>query len=158
MKLKPAVLGVLGRDDLKAFVEMWEIDGVDKRSVEAMRAALSRSRRADVAVLLDSIREDAVKEVCDLVGVDRTGRKSVLVERLLAASEASGAAGDGADAELPAKGASAAKGTTAAAKAGTRSSPAANGRKVTRYTYDDVVEPRTPETGHTALLPAEDLA
>ena len=61
MKLKPAVLGVLGRDDLKAFVEMWEIDGVDKRSVEAMRAALSRSRRADVAVLLDSIREDAVK-------------------------------------------------------------------------------------------------
>ncbi len=157
MKLKPAVLGVLGRDDLKAFVEMWEIDGVDKRSVEAMRAALSRSRRADVAVLLDAIREDAVKEVCDLVGVDRTGRKSVLVERLLAAADAAGAAGDGADAEPPAKGAAPPKPSSAAAKAGTRSSPAANGRKVTRYTYGDVVEPRTPETGHTALLPAEDL-
>src|SRR2546426_5461768 len=30
-------------------------------------------------------------------------------------------------------------------------------KKVTRYTYDDVKERRTPETGHTALLPAEEL-
>ena len=29
-------------------------------------------------------------------------------------------------------------------------------RKVTRYTYDDVKEPRTPETGHTALLPGDE--
>src|SRR3989454_10334253 len=29
-------------------------------------------------------------------------------------------------------------------------------KKVTRYTYDDVKEPRTPETGHTALLPADE--
>jgi len=30
-------------------------------------------------------------------------------------------------------------------------------RKVTRYTYDEIKEPRTPETGHTPLLPGEDL-
>ena len=30
-------------------------------------------------------------------------------------------------------------------------------KKVTRYTYDAIKEPRTPETGHTALLPGEDL-
>ncbi len=30
-------------------------------------------------------------------------------------------------------------------------------KKVTRYTYDDIKEPRTPETGHTSLLPAEEL-
>lgn len=30
------------------------------------------------------------------------------------------------------------------------------GKQVTRYTYDDVKEPRTPETGHTALLPADE--
>src|SRR5437868_5573903 len=30
------------------------------------------------------------------------------------------------------------------------------GKKVTRYTYEDVKEPRTPETGHTALLPADE--
>ena len=31
-----------------------------------------------------------------------------------------------------------------------------NEKKVTRYTYDDIKEPRTPETGHTSLLPAEE--
>ena len=29
-------------------------------------------------------------------------------------------------------------------------------KTVTRYTYDEVKEPRTPETGHTALLPADE--
>jgi adenine-specific DNA-methyltransferase len=29
-------------------------------------------------------------------------------------------------------------------------------KKVTRYTYDHIREPRTPETGHTPLLPAEE--
>src|SRR2546426_2765043 len=29
-------------------------------------------------------------------------------------------------------------------------------KKVTRYTYDEIKEPRTPETGHTALLPADE--
>lgn len=29
-------------------------------------------------------------------------------------------------------------------------------KKVTRYTYDDIKEPRTPETGHTPLLPGDE--
>lgn len=29
-------------------------------------------------------------------------------------------------------------------------------KRVTRYTYDEIKEPRTPETGHTPLLPAEE--
>ena len=29
-------------------------------------------------------------------------------------------------------------------------------KKITRYTYDNIKEPRTPETGHTPLLPAEE--
>jgi len=29
-------------------------------------------------------------------------------------------------------------------------------KRVTRYSYENVMEPRTPETGHTALLPADD--
>jgi len=29
-------------------------------------------------------------------------------------------------------------------------------KKVTRYTYDDIKEPRTPETGHTSLLPGDE--
>ncbi|MBI4469965.1 MAG: hypothetical protein HY650_11660, partial [Acidobacteria bacterium] len=38
-----------------------------------------------------------------------------------------------------------------------RTTGAKTGKKVTRYTYDDIKEPRTPETGHTSLLPGEDL-
>jgi adenine-specific DNA-methyltransferase len=30
------------------------------------------------------------------------------------------------------------------------------GKRVTRYSYDNVKEPRMPETGHTALLPADE--
>ena len=30
-------------------------------------------------------------------------------------------------------------------------------KKVTRYTFDEIKEPRTPETGHTPLLPADEL-
>jgi len=29
-------------------------------------------------------------------------------------------------------------------------------KKITRYTYDEIKEPRTPETGHTSLLPADE--
>jgi hypothetical protein len=29
-------------------------------------------------------------------------------------------------------------------------------KRVTRYTFPDIKEPRTPETGHTAMLPAEE--
>src|SRR5437762_3361123 len=29
-------------------------------------------------------------------------------------------------------------------------------KRVTRYTHDDAKDPRTPETGHTALLPEEE--
>ena len=29
-------------------------------------------------------------------------------------------------------------------------------KAVTRYSYDDVKEPRTPETGHTSFLPGDE--
>jgi hypothetical protein len=31
-----------------------------------------------------------------------------------------------------------------------------NQKKATQYTYDEIKEPRTPETGHTPLLPADE--
>jgi hypothetical protein len=32
-----------------------------------------------------------------------------------------------------------------------------NGKKVTHYTHEHVKEPASPETGHTPLLPAEEI-
>ena len=49
MKLKRAILGELGRDELKEIVEQLELADVDRRSAEAMREALGRSRRATPA-------------------------------------------------------------------------------------------------------------
>jgi len=37
-----------------------------------------------------------------------------------------------------------------------RKSNGKEGKRVTRYSYEEVKEPRTPETGHTALLPADE--
>src|SRR5687767_9546137 len=41
--------------------------------------------------------------------------------------------------------------------AGKKNGNGGNGKKVTRYTYNDVKEPRSPETGHTPLLPTDEL-
>jgi adenine-specific DNA-methyltransferase len=41
-------------------------------------------------------------------------------------------------------------------KSVSRKNGAKGPKTVTRYTYNDIKEPRTPETGHTALLPADE--
>ncbi|HUY88577.1 MAG TPA: DNA methyltransferase [Pirellulales bacterium] len=84
MKLKRAVLAELSREELKEIVDQLEMDGVDRRSAEAMREALRRSRRAAPALLLEYLGESQVKTVCDAIGVDARGRRRQLIERLLA--------------------------------------------------------------------------
>ena len=46
MNLKQAILTIMDRDTLKAVIDDLEIEGVDRRSAEEMRARVSRSRRA----------------------------------------------------------------------------------------------------------------
>jgi adenine-specific DNA-methyltransferase len=84
MNLKKAILETLNRDGLKAVCDELEIDGVDRRSADDMRAKLSRSRKATVELLFDFLGEEQVKTVAELVGADPTGRRAALVERLLA--------------------------------------------------------------------------
>jgi len=98
VKLKHAILAELGRDQLKRIVDDLEIDGVDRRSVDDMRQALSRARRATPALLLEPLGEAAVKMVCDVVGVSAVGRRTQLIERLLAEPPGSG---DEADDKTP---------------------------------------------------------
>ncbi len=87
MTLKSTILSVLKRDALKSILDALEIDGVDRRSVNAMRSTLSRSRRASAEVLLGYLRKDELQEVCEIVGVEPKGKKEELVGRLLGAGE-----------------------------------------------------------------------
>ena len=77
------MLEILGRDCLKDVVDELEIEDADRRSVESMRAAVSRSRRAKPELLADYLYEQDAKEVCEVLGVSSKGRRKVLLQRLL---------------------------------------------------------------------------
>ncbi len=83
MNLKQTILAVMGRDDLKAAIHVAGLDEVDRRRVRSMREALSGSRGVKPAQLLDAMSEAQVKDVCERMGIDRTGRKNALIQRLL---------------------------------------------------------------------------
>ena len=83
MNLKKTILAVMARDDLKAAVQAAGLDEADRRSVQSMREALSMSRRVKPVHLLDAMPEAQVKQVCERVGIDPTGRKNALIQRLL---------------------------------------------------------------------------
>ena len=82
MKLKSVILSVLGRDILKRIADDMQFTHVDRRSVESMRRALSRSKDVRADDLLRCMRKDEIKAACELVGVSSNGRRDQLVERL----------------------------------------------------------------------------
>jgi hypothetical protein len=83
MQLKMAILHSMARDDLKQIVDDLNLDGVDRRSVEAIRVALGRSRRLTLEDLLGRLRKDALQAMCEELGLPARGKRDVLVQRLL---------------------------------------------------------------------------
>lgn len=83
MKLKHAILEVLGRDDLKKICKDLEIEDVDQRSVESMTGKLSRVHRATPEKLMVYLGEVDVRKVAERVGAVVRGRRTELVEALL---------------------------------------------------------------------------
>ncbi len=82
MNLKKAILSVIGRDTMKAIAEGLELTEVDRRSVEDLRAGLARAHRAGPKEMLHYLSETEVKAVCELYGVDSSGRRKELIKRL----------------------------------------------------------------------------
>ena len=160
MNLKSAILQVMTRDGLKAVVNDLEVTDVDRRNRDDMRDRLSKNRHASPGHLLEYLYESQIKEVCELIGIDSTGRKKVLVQRLLdTASTSSTKKADPPEAEIRRNQ------SDVQAKAQNRRSGQSvqmtsrkkkTEKKVTRYTYAELKEPRTPETGHTPLLPDDE--
>ena len=83
MQLKMAILHSMARDDLKQIVDDLDLDGVDRRSVEAIRVALGKSRRLSLEGLLGRLHNDALQMMCEELGLPATGRRAVLTQRLL---------------------------------------------------------------------------
>jgi type I restriction enzyme M protein len=83
MNLRATILSILERDDLRRILELQGIEGVDRRSPDAMRFAIRDDRRATSAVLLAALRLPELKLVCDKLGVARQGNRGELVRRLL---------------------------------------------------------------------------
>jgi hypothetical protein len=81
MQLKSTILRLLSRRALKRIVDALEID-VDRRSVEAMRAALSRSRRVAAEDLLHHMLKNEIRALCESIGLSGNGRREELLERL----------------------------------------------------------------------------
>ncbi len=83
MQLKTAILYSLARADLKQILDDLDMDGVDRRSVDAMRTALGRTRRLTLEDLLAYLRKDALQAICEELGIPGRGTRAELVQRLL---------------------------------------------------------------------------
>jgi hypothetical protein len=92
MQLKTAILHSLARDDLKQILDDLDVDGVDRRSVDAMRTALGRARRLTLEGLVGYLRKDSLRAICEELGLPGRGRREELVQRLLAGDGTHGAA------------------------------------------------------------------
>jgi hypothetical protein len=81
MQLKSRILSELSRRTLKRIVDALEIDA-DRRSAEAMRAALTRSRRVAEETLLDHMLKEEIKGLCERLGLSAEGRRQELLDRV----------------------------------------------------------------------------
>lgn len=151
MRLKSAILEQMGREELKAVCDVLELEEADRRSADDMRRTLSRRGRARPELLLETLSEAQVKAVCDAVKVESTGRRSALIERLLIWAQ------EGGDRTEETASAVGRKRPPTLDELRAIGSPRKGREKrVTRYLYDQFSDPATPETGHTALMPAEE--
>ena len=81
---KRRILEVLGRDELRALVEDLGIEQVDRRSAQAMRAALGRSRKVELTGILEALRRNDLATTCRQLDLPVSGSRETLVHRLLA--------------------------------------------------------------------------
>jgi hypothetical protein len=81
MQLKSEILSVLAPRTLKRIVDALDID-VDRRSAEAMRTALSRSRKVAGEDLLHHALKHEIRALCGRLGLSVDGRRAELLERV----------------------------------------------------------------------------
>jgi type I restriction enzyme M protein len=83
-KARRVALEALDRGRLAQLADQFAIAARDRRSARAHVDAIMRSRSVDFGELLAQLQRDDLKNICDALGLDSTGReKEVLVARIL---------------------------------------------------------------------------
>ena len=88
MSFKRRVLGALGRESLLELARELELEVTTRMSIDDLRDTLAKSKKAKLEVIVqEALSRDTLKDICDAVGLDHTGKeKATLVERILAAA------------------------------------------------------------------------
>ncbi|HKO46072.1 MAG TPA: class I SAM-dependent DNA methyltransferase [Polyangiaceae bacterium] len=92
MVQKRDVLQLLGRDELVAIVDRFELSPPDRRVKDGLIESVATSKKATLSEILPGLSRDRLKEICRALEVDASGReKAALIERLLAGKAAESA-------------------------------------------------------------------
>src|SRR6185369_15469273 len=88
MTFKRRVLSALGKDTLLEIGRSLALDVSTRMSVDALRDVVAKSKRANLASIVDeSLSRDTLKEICLACGLDDRGKeKRPLVDRILGAA------------------------------------------------------------------------
>ena len=87
MPTKRAILAELSADELRAGVDLYELEVDDRRVKAHLADALAKSRKARVDAMLERLPRNRLKALCRALDLDDSGRrKSDIVARLTGAS------------------------------------------------------------------------
>ena len=89
MKLKQAILDLMTLDEMKFVADEAGIEIGDRRSRQSAHDSLASSRKITPEMLLSDLFETRVKEICDELGFSSRGRKTALIQRLVAGTNQS---------------------------------------------------------------------
>ena len=84
MPTKRATLSALSADELRAGVDLYELEIDDRRVKAKLADALAKSRKARVDRVLEPLSRNRLKALCRALNLDDSGRrKADIVTRLL---------------------------------------------------------------------------
>ena len=88
MPTKRAILSELSADELRAGVDLYELEVDDKRVKANLADALAKSRKARIDTILEPLSRNRLKALCRALNLDDSGRrKADIVARLVGTGE-----------------------------------------------------------------------